>query len=175
MSEHQNQDPVAFPVSRSRSKMTEFVFPSEVNPRGTMFGGMLMQYIDKIANIAAIRHCRKGVVTASTDSMDFLSPVRVGEVVELEAFVTWTHRSSMEVYCIVRAEDLYTGEKRDTVTAFLTCVAVDEAGRPVPVPGVYPETEEEIRLHESAPERYEQRMKRRKLRYQSMDPASTDS
>ncbi len=159
----------ALPMSQSRSFMTELVFPSDVNPRGTLFGGILMQYIDKIAGIAAIRHCRKNVVTASTDSLDFLSPVRIGESLELEAFVTWTHRSSMEIYCVVRAENLYTGEKRDTVTAFTTFVAVDEQGRPIPVPRVYPETEEERRLHESAPERYEQRIKRRQQRYTSTD------
>jgi acyl-CoA hydrolase len=161
---------VGKPISASRTVMTELVFPSETNHHGTMFGGTLMMYIDKIAAIAATRHCNRPVVTASTDSLDFLSPIRIGEAVVLEAFVTWTHRSSMEVFCSVQAENLFTGERRMTVTAFSTFVAVDENNRPIPVPPVYPESEEEKRLHDSAPSRYEQRMQRRKQRYS----ASTD-
>lgn len=159
----------ANPVSRSRSIMTELVFPTDTNHHGTMFGGTVMKYIDKISAIAAIRHCRKPVVTASTDSLDFLSPIRMGEAVELEAFVTWTHRSSMEVYVIVRAEDLFTGDKRVTVTAFSTFVALDGDGKPTPVPGVLPETEQERKLHDSAPERHALRMKRRQERFATPD------
>lgn len=157
------------PVSRSRSIMTELVFPTDTNHHGTMFGGTLMQYIDKISAIAAMRHAGKPVVTASTDSLDFLSPIRLGEAVELEAFVTWTHRSSMEVYVIVRAENLFTGDRRVTVTAFSTFVAVDENGKPVSVLSVQPENEAEKKLFDSAPERYELRMKRRKQQYSSTD------
>ena len=155
------------PIGQSRSVMTELVFPSDTNHHGTMFGGTLMQYIDKIAAIAAMRHCHKPVVTASTDSLDFVSPIRLGEAVELEAFVTWTHRSSMEVFVVVRAENLFTGERRVTVTAFATFVALDDEGKPTPVPQVVPENDDERRLHESAPERYDQRMKRRQTRYSS--------
>lgn len=157
------------PVSRSRSIMTELVFPTDTNHHGTMFGGTLMQYIDKISAIAAMRHAGKPVVTASTDSLDFLSPIRLGEAVELEAFVTWTHRSSMEVYVIVRAENLFTGDRRVTVTAFSTFVAVDENGKPVSVLSVQPENDAEKKLFDSAPERYELRMKRRKQQYSSTD------
>lgn len=159
----------AIPVGRSRSIMTELVFPTDTNHHGTMFGGTVMKYIDKISAIAAIRHCRKPVVTASTDSLDFLSPIRMGEAVELEAFVTWTHRSSMEVYVIVRAEDLFTGDKRVTVTAFSTFVALDGDGKPTPVPAVLPETEQERKLHDSAPERHALRMKRRQMRFATPD------
>lgn len=155
----------ARPVSRSRSIMTELVFPTDTNSHGTMFGGTLMKYIDKISAIAAIRHSGKPVVTASTDSLDFLSPIRMGEAVELEAFVTWTGRSSMEVYVVVRAENMYTGERRVTVTAFSTFVAVDEHGKPVPVPPVIPETDAERKLFDSAPERHELRKKRRAQRF----------
>jgi acyl-CoA hydrolase len=160
------------PMSQSRTIMTELVFPSDANHHGTMFGGTLMLYIDKIAAIAATRHCNKPVVTASTDSLDFLSPIRIGEAVELEAFVSWTRRSSMEVFCVVRAENLFTGERRVTVTAFSTFVAVDENGRPVPVPAVYPENDDERKLYDSAQERYEHRMKRREHRYSSTDGGS---
>jgi acyl-CoA hydrolase len=157
------------PMSQSRTIMTELVFPSDTNHHGTMFGGTLMLLIDKIAAIAATRHCHKPVVTASTDSLDFLSPIKIGEAVELEAFVTWTRRSSMEVFCVVRAENLFTGERRVTVTAFSTFVAVDENGKPIPVPAVHPLNEDERKLYESAPERYEQRKKRRENRYSSTE------
>jgi acyl-CoA hydrolase len=157
------------PVSRSRSIMTELVFPTDTNHHGTMFGGTLMKYIDKISAISAMRHSSKPVVTASTDSLDFLSPIRMGEAVELEAFVTWTRRSSMEVYVVVRAENLFTGERRVTVTAFSTFVAVDENGKPTPVPPVQPETDAERKLFDSAPERHELRMKRRAQRFSSTD------
>lgn len=154
----------AIPVSRSRSIMTELVFPTDANHHGTMFGGTVMKYIDKISAISAIRHCRKPVVTASTDSLDFVSPIRMGEAVELEAFVTWTHRSSMEVYVVVRAENLFTGDKRETVTSYSTFVALDENGKPTLVPPVMPENEREQKLYDTAPERYALRMKRRQER-----------
>ncbi|MEK0313934.1 acyl-CoA thioesterase [Cohnella sp. 56] len=162
-------NPSSKPISASRSVLTEMLFPGDTNYHGTMFGGTLMQYIDKIATIAAMRHCHKPVVTVAQDSLDFLSPIRVGEAFELEACVTWTHRSSMEIYVVVRAEDLFTGERRITVTAFSTFVALGEDGRTTPVPAVYPETEEERLLHESAPARYEQRQQRRGQRYSSTE------
>jgi acyl-CoA hydrolase len=140
--------------------MTEIVFPSDTNNHGTIFGGKVMQYIDTIAAIAAMRHARMSVVTASMDSLDFLAPIKLGETVNLEAFVTWTHRSSMEVYVTVKAENLLTGEQRTTSTAFLTFVALDENGKPTPVPPVIPESAEEQQLHASAPERYKARMRR---------------
>ncbi|GGF90024.1 acyl-CoA thioesterase [Paenibacillus abyssi] len=152
------------PCSASRSVMTQLIFPSDTNHHGTMFGGKVMDYIDKIAAIASMRHARKPVVTASSDSLDFLAPIRLGEVIELEAYVTWTHKSSMEVVVNVLSENLYTGERRLTVTAFFTFVAVDNEGKASPVPAVVPETAEEIRLHQSAPERYELRIKRKQER-----------
>lgn len=155
----------AKPISRSRSIQTLLVFPGDTNYHGTMFGGKLMQYIDEICVIAAMRHSHSRVVTASTDSLDFVSPIRMNDAAILEAFVTWTHRTSMEVYCVVRSENLLTGERRATVTAFCTFVAVDEEGKPMEVPPVYPETEEERKLFDSAPERYAQRKLRRQQRY----------
>ncbi len=157
-------DEEARPVSRSRSIMTELVFPTDTNHHGTMFGGTLMKYIDKISAISAMRHCSKPVVTASTDSLDFLAPIRMWEAVELEAFVT-----SMEVYVVVRAENLFTGDRRVTCTAFSTFVAVDENGKPIIVPSVFPENAAEQKLYDSAQERYEARKKRRAERYSSTD------
>ncbi|QMV44612.1 acyl-CoA thioesterase [Cohnella cholangitidis] len=159
----------ARPMSRSRSIMTELVFPTDTNHHGTMFGGTLMKYIDKISAISAMRHCGKPVVTASTDSLDFLAPIRMGEAVELEAFVTSTNRTSMEVYVVVRAENLFTGDRRVTCTAFSTFVAVDENGKPVAVPLVIPENDAERKLFDSASERYDLRKKRRSQRFSSTE------
>lgn len=148
-------------VSESRTILTQLVFPSDTNLHGTMFGGIVMEYIDKISAVASMRHARKPAVTASSDSLDFLAPIRVGEAIELEAFVTWTHKSSMEVFVKVTSENLMTGERKLTVTSFLTFVAIDENGKATPVPPIIPETEEEKRLFASAQERYEQRKLRR--------------
>lgn len=148
-------------ASLSRTTMSDIIFPSDTNYHGTMFGGVVMRYIDKIATIASMRHSRRGVVTASSDSLDFLAPVRVGEAILLEAFVSWTHRSSMEVYVKVESENLFTGERKTTATSFLTFVALDDQGKPTPVPSVIPETEEERRLYVSAQERYQARKKRK--------------
>jgi acyl-CoA hydrolase len=129
-----------------------------------MFGGKVMEYMDKIAAIAAMRHARGPVVTASTDSLDFVAPIRVGEIIDIESFVTWTHNSSMEVFVKVQTESVYTGERKTAVTAFFTFVALNDAGKPVAVPTVTPETEEEQRLHASAHERYKLRMERKQHR-----------
>jgi len=148
----------------SRSTMTQLIFPEDTNYHGTMFGGKLMEYMDKIAAIASMRHARGLVVTASTDSLDFVAPIRNGEVIEVVAFVTWTHISSMEVYVKVQKENIRTGERKTAVTAFFTFISIDDAGKPAPVPAVIPETEEEKALHASAPERYKLRMERKRDR-----------
>lgn len=150
------------PVRMSRTTMTDLVFPADTNYHGTVFGGKVMYYIDKIATIASMRHSRKPVVTVASDSLNFLAPVKEGEAMVLHAFVSWTHRSSMEVYVKVQSENLYTGELKTAANAFLTFVALDENGKPTPVPPVFPETEEEKRLFETAPQRYEERIKRKK-------------
>ncbi|MGP7818315.1 acyl-CoA thioesterase [Niallia sp. 01092] len=141
---------------------TSIVFPTDTNTYGTLFGGKLMAYIDDTAAIAAMRHARKSIVTASTDSVDFLHPIHEGNSVCLEAFVTYTGTSSMEVFVKITAEDLLTGECHLCALSFLTMVAIDKNGKPTAVPKVIPETEEEIRLYESAKRRAEMRKKRRK-------------
>ena len=151
----------AKPVHESRAIKAAMVLPPDTNHHGTMFGGKVMAYIDDIAAISATRHARMSVVTASTDSVDFLHPVRNGESVCLESFVTWTHKTSIEVFVKVVAEDLLTGERNVCTTAFLTFVAVDDQGRPQLVPPVTPETELECFLHEGAPARREVRRNRR--------------
>jgi acyl-CoA hydrolase len=150
-------------TSESRTILTDIVLPPDTNYHGTIFGGNVMAYMDKVATIAAMRHSRRVVVTASSDSLDFLSPIKTGEAICVEGYVTWTHNTSMEVYVKVTAENLLTGEKRLTSRAYLTFVALDEYNRPAIVPPVIPETDEERWNYETARERYEARKARRKL------------
>ncbi|MCQ6560137.1 acyl-CoA thioesterase [Paenibacillus mendelii] len=144
--------------------MTQLIFPEDANIHGTMFGGKVMEYMDKTAAISSMRHARIPVVTASTDSIDFIGPIRVGDAIEIVSFVTWTHNSSMEVYVKVQSENVYSGEKTTVVTAFFTFVGLDPSGKPTRVPPVMPETDEEKSLHASAPSRYEQRRQRKRDR-----------
>ncbi|AIQ51179.1 MULTISPECIES: acyl-CoA thioesterase [Paenibacillus] len=151
-----------FKYSReSRVFKTGRVFPNDVNNHKTLFGGKLMSIIDEVASISAMRHCRKNVVTASTDSVDFLRPIRPSDSVCFESFVSWTGRTSIEVFVKVISENLYTGERAVAATSFLTFVAIEEDGTPAPVPAVIPETDEEKLISESADERSELRKIRR--------------
>ncbi len=154
-------------VSESRTFMTDLVLPPDTNSHGTIFGGRVMAYVDKIASITAIRHSRMLVVTASSDSFDFLAPIKLGAAVQLEAFVTWTHHTSMEIFCRIESEDLLTGERTLTGTSYLTFVALGEDGKPAMVPPVIPETEEELWHFNTAAERRDTRLKRRKERIES--------
>ncbi|UKK98777.1 acyl-CoA thioesterase [Brevibacillus brevis] len=154
----------ARPIQQSRTFLTDLVLPPDTNHHHTIFGGKVMAYVDKIACIAAMRHCRKPVVTASSDSFDFLAPIKTGEALNLEAYVTWTHKTSMEVFVRVEAENLLTGEKRMTARAYLTMIALDDQGKPTSVPGVIPDTEEERIQYEKAKERHVLRRKRKEER-----------
>lgn len=148
-------------VKESRCYKTFRVFPTDTNNHNTLFGGKLMAHIDDIASISAAKHCRHFVVTASTDSVDFLFPIQMTDSVCLESFVTWTGRSSMEVFVKVITEDLLSGERKIAATSFLTFVALDERNKPVEVPQVLPESEEEHMLHQTAIARAEVRRQRR--------------
>ncbi|CAM3684983.1 acyl-CoA thioesterase [Alicyclobacillus pomorum] len=145
----------------SRCVKISRVFPPDLNDHNTLFGGKLMAYIDDVASISASRHARAEVVTASTDSVDFLSPIRQTDSVCLSSYVSWTGTTSMEIFVKVVAEDLKSGERRVAATAFLTFVALDENGKPMRVPKVIPETEEEKKLYETAPARAELRKRHR--------------
>ena len=160
--------------NRSRATKISHVFPSDVNNHGTLFGGKLMSYIDDVASISAMRHARSLVVTASTDSVDFLTPISTEESVCLESFVTWTGKSSMEVFVKVMAENLLTGERKMAATAFLTFVAVNQEGRPITVSQVVPETEEEKYLYRTAEKRVEERKKRKKASKELADYINKD-
>lgn len=149
------------PPGASCMEMTELVLPNDANLLGNCLGGRVMYLIDIAAGICAHRHSRTPVVTASMDSLDFHRPIRVGEAIILKARVNYTARTSMEVEVQVSAEDLLSGERRQTSTAFLTFVSVDLAGRPVPVTPLTPETDEERRRFEEAARRRETRLKLR--------------
>lgn len=160
MAEQTSQQLGAKRASDSRSVLTDIVFPSDTNHLQTLFGGVVMEYMDKVAAISAMRHARTRVVTVSTDSIDFVAPIRVGEVIIVESFVSWTHRTSIEVFVKADTENLKTGDRTTAVTAFFVFVALGEDGKPTVVPGVVPETDEEISLNETGEERYQQRRKR---------------
>ncbi|WP_071460789.1 acyl-CoA thioesterase [Bacillus massilinigeriensis] len=147
--------------SASKVIKTSRVLPLDTNNHGTLFGGKLMSMIDDVASISASRHARCEVVTASTDSVDFLIPIQKDHSVCLESFVSWVGTSSMEVFVKVISEDLTTGERALAATSFLTFVALSKEGNPISIPKVVPHTQEEIMLHESAAERAENRKKRR--------------
>ncbi|WP_078595371.1 acyl-CoA thioesterase [Evansella clarkii] len=149
-------------IRQSRVVQTDLVLPNDTNNHNTLFGGVLMKKMDAVAAISARRHCRTDVVTASTDSVDFLAPIHPTDSICLESFVTWTGRTSLEVFVKAVAEDLLSGNRRIAATAFLTFVALDENGSPSQVPSVVPETKEEEFLHNTGGERAENRKRRRK-------------
>lgn len=158
-----NQQPImSKPPRLSEVEMTEIVLPNDANPLGNMLGGRVLHYIDMCAAVAAIRHAGYPCVTASFDSVDFHTPIHVGEACILKGKVTWAGRTSLEVYVEVYAEDLRTGQRRHTTTAFTTFVAMDPAtGKPAAVPAVAPETDEERRMFESGEQRRAERLARR--------------
>src|SRR5690606_12880769 len=120
----------------SRTIQTKLVLPPDTNHLDTIFGGKVLSYIDEIAAIAAMKHSRNVVVTASIDEVNFLSSAKVGDILTLEGVVISTGNTSMEVYVKVECEQLETGVKSLTTTSFITMVAIDRNGKPVPVPGV---------------------------------------
>ena len=138
--------------------MNELVLPNDTNTLGNLMGGRLLHFMDVCAAIAAQRHCNRTVVTASVDNVDFKSAIRLGEVVVLEAVVTRAFTTSMETQIDVWAEDTATGTRRRCNRAFYTFVAVDQSGRPIPVPPVEPRSEAEHERFEGAARRRELRL-----------------
>lgn len=131
----------------SKTVMTDLVLPSETNPLNNLFGGELLARMDRAASIAARRHSRRIVVTASVNHVAFNRAVPLGSVVTVEAKVSRAFRSSMEVYIDVWIDDRESGERSKANEAIYTFVAVDESGRPVKIPEIIPETElEKVRF-----------------------------
>jgi acyl-CoA hydrolase len=144
--------------------MTEIVLPGHTNALGTVFGGVVMSWIDIAAAIAAQRHCKKTVVTASIDDLEFISAVKTGWFVQIKARVNRTFKTSMEVGVRVDAEDPKTGQWHHTSTAYLTFVALDDNGRPAPVPQLVPRNPEEERRMKDAQLRRDFTLKRRGIK-----------
>lgn len=144
-------------VAESTGEMVEVVLPNDANPLGTILGGKVMHLIDIAGAIAAHRHSRREVVTVSVDYLDFVHPIRMGQLIRLRAYVTRVFHTSMEVEVKVFMEDYITGEHRQTSSAFVTYVALDAEGRPTSVPPLVLRTAEEKR-------RYRQALARRRRR-----------
>ena len=144
----------------TRCVMTQIVMPMHTNGvAGVMFGGIMMQWIDVCAGVAAMRLAGGAVVTASIDRLDFLSPVRVGEVVVLQAQVNSTSHTSVEVGCRVETEDMRTRTLRYVTKAYLTFVATDEGGRPRGIPALQLANDEHRRRHDDAERRRGERLR----------------
>ena len=153
--------PPSRPMSEARATVVRLMMPPDANPHGNVHGGVIMRVVDEVAGIVAHRHARRNVVTARLDRMDFLEPVFVGNALTLEACLTYTGRTSMEVMVDIRAENLDTGEVVHTGTAWLTMIALNERGRPVPIPSVEPRSDAEKALFAQGRARYEARRKER--------------
>ncbi len=155
------------PVSASRSEMAEVVLPAQTNPLGKLLGGHVMHMVDIAAAMAAHRHSNSYVVTASVDSIDFRNPVSLGEIVMLKSQVNRVFHTSMEVGVEVYSENVLTGERKHTTSAYVTFVAIDEKTlQPKAVRPLIVETPEEERRYEEAAERRKTRLA---LRYRAED------
>lgn len=140
-------------VRESISEYSEFALPNDANTLGNVLGGKVMHLVDIAAALAAVRHSRCSVVTASVDHMSFLHPIHIGQLIVLRSSVNRVFRTSMEVGVRVEVENLVTGDKQHTASAYLTFVALDKSGSRLAIPPVIPETGDEKRRYEEAEER----------------------
>lgn len=146
-------------VAQSQIDMTQLVMPNDTNTLGNLAGGRLMHWIDIAGALSASKHCMTVAVTAGVDNLVFHVPIQLGEVVKLRASVNRTFNTSMEVGVRVHSEDFITGKITHSNSAYLTFVSIDpETKRPMKVPPIVPETDEEIRRFEQALKRREQRL-----------------
>jgi acyl-CoA hydrolase len=149
--------PLSSTVNASQSERSEIIFPADTNALGALFGGRLMQFMDLVGAMAASRHARSFTVTASMDHLDFVAPVKVGDLLILKSSVNRAFRTSMEIGVKAMVEDVREQKLRHVSSAYLTFVAVDAAGRTIEVPQVIPETAHQIRRYEDAGRRREMR------------------
>ncbi len=145
-------------VADSQITLSQLMLPHHANPMGNIHGGVVMQLVDEAGALCAMRHAQHQVVTVAIDSMTFHSPVHVGNLVILNASLTWVGRTSMEVEVCVNAENPLTGECTHTNTAFLVYVALGDDGRPTKVPFLIVETDEERRRWAEAETRQQRRL-----------------
>ena len=141
--------------------LTHLTQPADANYMGNIHGGIIMKLIDEAAGACAYRFCRTKVVTAAIDRIDFHHPVQVGDLVRLLANVNYAGRTSVEVGVRVEAEDLTTGMRTHTNSAYLVFVALGDSGRPIPVPPLQPQTDEQQNWYEEAAERRRKRLSER--------------
>ncbi|QSV46045.1 acyl-CoA thioesterase [Geobacter benzoatilyticus] len=140
--------------------LIETLLPQDTNQAGSIFGGVLMSLMDKAAAITAWRYTRCDVVTAGAEEIAFIRPVRVGEVVKVEARVVCTGRTSIDMAVTVEAEDVFTGESREAARGYFTMVALDKEGNPAEVPHWTPGTDDGRRQCEAALKRRARRRER---------------
>ncbi len=148
-------------VCESRHETSQLMMPQDANNLGHVFGGVMLAMMDKAAAVAAFRHARRACVTASIDRVDFREPIHVGDLVVMKASVNFAGRTSMEVGVRVEAEDMISGLRRHTNSAYLTFVSVDRNGRPMEVAELVPETAEQKRRFAAAQERRRRRLEER--------------
>ena len=146
----------------SESVLTELMMPHHANIMGNVFGGHILSLVDRVAAVAAIRHSRKPCVTVSVDKVDFKEPIHVGELVTALARVNFAGHTSMEVGVKIIAENVLTGDKRNTNSCYVTYVALDDKGEPAEVPPILPETPDEKRRYERAAKRRANRVMERR-------------
>ena len=149
---------VTKPPKGSAVEMTELVLPNDTNLLGNLLGGRLMHWMDIAGGMSASRYANRVVVTAAVDNLIFHHPIKLGELVNLKAVVTWTGRTSMEILVKVIAENTLTGEIKLANEAFFTFVALDDDGKPYPVPTLLPESNEEKTLNKEAISRRTKRL-----------------
>ena len=148
------------PMSASRVTLSQLMHPEHANLLGNVHGGWIMKLVDEAGALACMRHAQKKVVTVAIDSMTFREPIRIGDLVILNAEVTYTGRTSLEAEVHVIAENPVTGEQTHTNTAYLVYVALDDEGKPTSVPPLMAETADEQRKMTDALERQERRLKK---------------
>ena len=149
-------------VSESAVVTAQVMMPQDANPAGNVHGGVIMKLIDTAAGVVARRHARSNAVTASIDRLDFHHPVYVGDLLTLRASINLVGKTSLEIGVQAETEHLISGEIRHTASAYLTFVALGPDGRPVKVPGLIIETEEELRRNREAVERRKLRLAEKK-------------
>ena len=148
------------PVSLSRVEMGHLLLPNEANPLGTVHGGIIMRLADEAGGVAAIRHAQRYCVTVAIDSMSFLAPARVGDLVTLKASVNLVGTTSIEAGVRVETEDLVTGRRTHISSAYIVYVALGSDGRPCQVPPLIPETDEDRKRMAEAARRRDHRLRR---------------
>ena len=149
-------------TQESQVTLTQLMGPADANILGNVHGGILMKLCDEAGGMAATKHARRPSVTVTVDSMAFHSPVHIGNLVTVQAMVTWVGRTSMETRVVVSAEDVITSQVTHTNTAYFVYVALDENGKPVSVPALICETEEEKARCERAAKRQAYRLEQRR-------------